>query len=328
MQNKDKTSTDAQIVSQLAARERVGLAVSGANAALVVSALVAAESAGVRQVWMTQGGPSPDTLSIFAAAATQTSSIRLGTAIIPTYPRHPLALAQQALTLGDLAPGRLRLGVGPSHRPTIEGVYGIPMTAPLEHLREYVDILRAALWEGKVDHHGNFFTVKTTLPRTPHTPILISALRTGAFQLAGEVSDGAISWVCPVPYLLEKALPALQAGAAQNGRSAPPLIAHIPVALSQNRQAVLAATRKQLGRYGKLPFYAGMFADAGFPVSSDGIMSDALVDNLVVSGDEATIKAHLTALLTQGLDELLVMPVVITDAENEQMQLARLIGQL
>jgi F420-dependent oxidoreductase-like protein len=328
MQNEDRTSTDTQVASQLPARERVGLAVSGTNAALAVSAIVAAEAAGVRQVWMTQGGPAPDTLSIFAAAAVQTTSIRMGSAIVPTYPRHPLALALQALTLGDLAPGRLRLGVGPSHRPTIEGQYGIPMTAPLDHLREYVAVLRAALWEGKVDYHGNFFTVKMKLPRTPYTPILISALRTGAFQLAGEVTDGAISWVCPVPYLLEKALPALQAGAAKNGRPAPPLIAHIPVALSQNRQAVLDAARTQLGRYGRLPFYAGMFADAGFPVSSAGAMSDALIDNLVVSGDEATVVARLTDLLAQGLDELLVMPIVVTDAEDEQARLARLIGQL
>jgi len=134
--------------------------------------------------------------------------------------------------------------------------------------------------------------------------------------------------VFPVSYLLEKALPALQAGAAKNGRSAPPLIAHIPVALSQDRQAVLAATRKQLGRYGKLPFYAAMFADAGFPVSSDGTMSDALVDNLVVSGDEATISARLTDLLAQGLDELLVMPITVANAEDELAQLANLIGHL
>ena len=329
MQNKDTISTESQRSVRLPARERVGLAISGVDAAAAVSAIVAAESAGVRQVWMTQGGPSPDTLSLFAAAMVQTSSIRLGTAIIPTYPRHPLTMAQQALALGDLAPGRLRLGVGPSHRPIIEGTYGIPMTAPLEHLKEYVSVLRAALWgEGKVDYHGRFFTIKTTLPRTPHTPILISALRTGAFQLAGEIADGAISWVCPAPYLIEKALPALRGGAASRNRATPPLIAHVPVALSQDHQAVLDAARKQLGRYGRLPFYRGMFADAGFPVSSDGILSDALLDNLVVSGDEATVAARLTNLLAQGLDELLVMPIAITDIATEQAKFAALIGQL
>lgn len=220
------------------------------------------------------------------------------------------------------------LGIGPSHAPIIEGVYGLPMTTPLEHLREYVSVLRAALWEGKVDHHGRFYTIKTTLPRTPRTPILISALREGAFRLAGEVADGAISWVCPVLYLLEKALPALRSGAAKSGRPVPPLVAHIPVALGHDRQTVLAAARKQLGRYRRLPFYANMFADAGFPVSLDGTMSDALIDSLVVSGNEAAITERLVGLLAAGLDELLVMPIGVADPAGEQARLARLIGQL
>jgi alkanesulfonate monooxygenase SsuD/methylene tetrahydromethanopterin reductase-like flavin-dependent oxidoreductase (luciferase family) len=166
------------------------------------------------------------------------------------------------------------------------------------------------------------------MPRTPRTPILISALRTGAFHLAGEVSDGAISWVCPVPYLLEKARPALHAGAAKSERPVPPLVAGIPVALSQDRQAVLAAARSQLSRYGKLPFYANMFADAGFPIAPDGAMTDALIDSLVVYGDEATIAARFTELLEAGLDELLIMNVQVADPEVEQVRLARLVGQL
>ncbi len=309
-------------------RDRVGLATTGATARDVVDVIIAAENAGVQQVWMTQGGPAPDTLTIFAAAAVQTSHIRFGTSIVPTYPRHPLALAQQALALGDLAPERLRLGVGPSHRPTIEGVYGIEMGSPLEHEREYVSILRAALWEGNVDFHGKYYNVKTKMPRTPHTPILISTLRTGAYELAGEVSDGAISWMSPVQFLLEKAAPALKAGAEKGERGVPPLIAHVPVAVSLDRQAVLSASRKQLGRYGQLPFYAGMFAEAGYPVSADGVMSDALFDNLVVSGDEATIVRRLTDLLAAGLDELLITPVSVVNAQEEQAQLAKLIGQL
>ena len=312
---------------QQSLRERIGLAIFGPDANAVVSSIVAAEAAGIQQIWMTQSTPLPDTLTIFAAASMKTTHIRMGTSIVPTYPRHPLALSQQALTLGDLAPNRLRLGVGPSHRPIIEGVYGLPMPSPLENLREYVSVLRATLWEGNVDFHGRFYNVKSTFPRTPRTPILISALREGAFHLAGEISDGAISWVCPVPYLLDKALPALRAGAEKSGRTAPPLVAHIPVALSQDRQAVIAASRKQLGRYGRLPFYASMFADAGFPVS-DGNMSDALFDSLVVSGDEATVTSRLAELLSKGLDELLVMPITVANAEDEQTRLARLIGQM
>jgi len=328
MQNKDTALSASQTPELQPIRERVGLVIYGTDAAAAVAAIIAAEAAGMRQVWMTQLTSAPDTMAIFAAAAVQTNSVRLGTAIVPTYPRHPVSLAQQALTLGDLAPNRLRLGIGPSHRPTIEGFYGIPMTAPLEHLREYVAVLRAALWEGEVDYQGRFFTVKATMPRTPRTPILISALRTGAFHLAGEVSDGAISWVCPVPYLLEKARPALRAGAAKSGRPVPPLVACIPVALSKDRQAVLAVARSQLSRYGRLPFYANMFADAGFPIAPDGTMTDALIDSLVVYGDEATIAARFNELLEAGLDELLIMKVQVADPEVEQVRLARLIGQL
>ncbi len=329
MQNQNTAPTSAQTLTQRPIRERVGLALYGRNAAGSLSTIVAAGAAGVRQIWMTQTTPAPDTLGIFAAAAVQTSHVRLGTAIVPTYPRHPLALAQQALTISDLAPGRLRLGVGPSHRPIIEGVYGIPMTAPLEHLHEYVTVLRAALWDGTVDYQGRFYTVKAKLSRTPRTPILISALREGAFHLAGEISDGAISWLCPVSYLLDKALPALRTGAAQSGRPRPPLVAHVPVAFSQDRQAVLAAGHQQISsRYAQLPFYAKMFADAGFPVSPDGTVPDALIENLVVYGDETTIATRLVDLLAAGLDELLVLLVAVADPQAEEARLMQLIGQL
>src|ERR687890_161511 len=165
-------------------RERVGLVVDGANAAAAVKTIVAAEAAGVRQIWMVQPPSAPDVLTTLSAAATKTSTIWMGTSIVPTYPRHPLVLAQQALALHDLAPGRLRLGVGPSHRFIMEGTYGLQQTAPLAHLREYVQVLRAALWEGRVDHHGQFYNVAATLPRTSQVPILISALGEKAFQLA------------------------------------------------------------------------------------------------------------------------------------------------
>jgi F420-dependent oxidoreductase-like protein len=328
MQENDAASSTQPNQMPRPIRERVGLVIYGSDAAAAVRHIVAAEAAGVHQVWMTQGTPTPDTLTLFAAAAVQTTTVRLGTAIVPTYPRHPLALAQQALTLGDLAPGRLRLGVGPSHRPTIEGIYGLPMQSPLEHLREYVAVLRAALWDGQVDEQGRFYTVKSTLPRAPQTPILISALREGAFRVAGEISDGALSWMCPVPFLLEKALPALRAGAAGSGRQPPPLVAHIPVALNPDRSAALTAARQQIGRYARIQFYANMLADAGFPIGADGTMPDALLDTLVISGDEAAVKAHLTELLARGLDELLIMPVTMTDADKERLQLAKLLGQL
>lgn len=169
-------------------RERVGLVVAGPDSRAVVELIVAAEEAGVGQVWMTQGAAAPDTLGIFAAAAMRTLTIGLGTAIVPTYPRHPLVMAGQALAVRDLAPGRLRLGVGPSHKPVIEGMFGLSLDAPLRHLREYVAILRGLLNDGRSEFAGEFYRVNASLTRPAPTPVLISALREGAFRLAGEIS--------------------------------------------------------------------------------------------------------------------------------------------
>ena len=318
----------SQTSANLPPRARIGLAIEAREATQAIELIAAAEAAGVEQVWMTQSPPTLDTLTLYAATAARTTRIRLGTSIVPTYPRHPLILAQQALTVNDIAPGRLRLGVGPSHRPPIEGVYGLQHTAPLAHLREYVAILRSVLWEGQVAFHGDYFNVQTPSLRTAPVPILISALREGAFRLAGEISDGAISWLCPVPYLLNKALPALRAGAEASQRPAPPLVAHVLVSLSEDENAARSAARKRIQFYVTLPFYARMFADAGFPIGADGAGLDELARSLVVFGNEAAVAQQLTDLLAQGLDELLVLLIPVQDAAREQAQLARLIGSL
>jgi F420-dependent oxidoreductase-like protein len=311
-------------------RERVGLVIDGTNAAATVKTIAAVEAAGVRQIWMAQTPFWPDTLTTLAAAAIKTSTVRLGTSIVPTYPRHPLVMAQQALSLYDIAPSRLRLGIGPSHQAIIEGIYGLPQTTPLAHLREYVNVLRTALWEGKVDHHGKFFNVKVSMSHTAQIPVLISTLGMKAFQLAGEIADGALSWVCPVPYLIRTGIPALRtaAAAAANRRSVPPLVAHVPVALSQDRDTVLAAGHQLLDMYAKFPFYAKMFADAGFPLTAGQMISDSLIDSLIVSGNEDTVAAQFTELLAAGLDELMVTLVPIKDSVDEFTRLMHLIGQL
>jgi F420-dependent oxidoreductase-like protein len=315
--------------SSLSTAERVGLVIDGTNANDAVKTIAAAEAEGVRQIWMTQTPFWPDTLTTLAAAATKTSAIHLGTSIVPTYPRHPLVMAQQALSLHDIAPGRLRLGIGPSHQPIIEGIYGLPQTTPLAHLREYVNVLRTALWDGKVDHHGKFFNVKVTLPHTAQIPVLISTLGVKAFQLAGEIADGALSWVSPIQYLIRTGIPALRtAAAAANRQSAPPLVAYISVALSQDRDSVLAAGRQSLDMYSKFPFYAKMFSDAGFPLTAGQMISESLVDSLIVSGNEDTVAVQFTKLLAAGLDELMVTLVPIKDAVDEFRRLMRLIGQL
>jgi F420-dependent oxidoreductase-like protein len=304
---------------------------TGSNSASAVKSIVAAENAGVRQVWMAQLPTWPDTLTTLAAAAEKTTTINLGTSIVPTYPRHLLVMAQQVLAIQDLAPDRFRLGTGPSHRFLIEDVYGLQHSKPLAHLREYVEILRAALWDGKVDHHGEFFNVVTTMPRTAQIPIFISTLGKNAFHLAGQIADGAITWVCPIPYLINTGIPALRSSASAAGRSVPPIIvAHIPVALSEDRDSVLSAGHKFLDFYAKIPFYVNMFSNAGFQMTSDQGVPDALVDTLLISGNETMVSARLRELLEAGLDELLVTLAPVSDiTEDEQRaRLMLLVGKL
>src|SRR5437870_13867042 len=175
--------------AQWPVRERFGLAIQAADVATAISRIREAEQAGIQQVWMTQSMGMLDTLTLFAAVATQTTRIRLGTSIVPVYPRHPLVMAQQAATTVDaLAPGRLRLGVGTSHRQVMENTYGLSMPSPLAYLREYVEVMRQGLWQGRVDHHGRFFKVASSFPRQAQVPLLISALGEQAFRLAGEVA--------------------------------------------------------------------------------------------------------------------------------------------
>ncbi len=306
-----------------------GLVMPRGTATNLVARVKDAERRGVGMVWTTVGGPTADPVTAYAAAGAATKRIGLGTAVVPTYPRHPITLAAQAIAIDDLAPGRLRLGVGPSHRPVIEGAYGLPMGKPLNHLREYVTILRALLWEGSVDFAGDSFTVKMALPADappPKIPIPISALRPNAFHLAGEIADGAISWVAPIAYLVETALPALRAGAEAAGRPRPPLIAHVPVAVSADRAAARAAFRAQFPHYAKLPFYAAMFAAAGYPVTPSGEMTDELVEALAVSGPPAAIRERLEAIRARGIDELMIHLVVVADEASELAALSEILA--
>jgi alkanesulfonate monooxygenase SsuD/methylene tetrahydromethanopterin reductase-like flavin-dependent oxidoreductase (luciferase family) len=239
----------------------------------------------------------------------------------------------------DLAPGRLRLGIGPGNPVLIESWYGLPQTSPLRYLKEYLEILRAALWEGATSYQGEFFhisndnmaaTTTATLLRKAQVPLLISAVGPKAFRLAGEVSDGAISWACPVPYLLDQALPALRAGAEANQRPAPPLIAHMSVALSTDEAAVLAVKRQQMQMGMKYGPYARMFVKAGFAgaLKGDEKELDALIRSQVVSGDEETVRNRLKELLASGLDELLLQLMPIADEAKERQQLLQLVSSL
>lgn len=287
-----------------------------------------ADRAGVGTIWTVMPALGRDTLTLFAAAAVQTERIALGTAIVPAFTRHPIAMATQALAIEDLAPGRLRLGIGTSHQRTMIAAYGFAFDRPLAQLAEYLQIVRPLLASGTVDFAGDHYTAKATLARATGTPVLISALREHAFELAGSHSDGAITWLCPVDYLVDVALPALARGAHAASRPTPPLIAHALVSPSLDRDDVRRRARSALGYYAEAPFYQRMFAAAGFPLGPDLALPDRLLDALVVSGDDDEIAAQVMARLDRGLDELLLSLVPSDDLRRDEDHLLRIIGNL
>lgn len=301
----------------------VGVHIAAANAAGLVDGIVAAEAAGVQAAWLTSGGVAPDPLAVFAAAALRTERILLGTCILPTFPRHPLAMAQGAVTVDSLAPGRLRLGVGPSHKPSVEPMYGIPFERPLEHLREYLTILRAILQQGEVQFEGKRLTARARIGAPTGVKVMASALRPNGFRVCGELAEGAISWVCPLPYLRDVAIPAIREGAAKAGREAPPLVAHVPTVVSEDRDLVYGAARRQIGFYPRVPFYSQMFQDAGFPEAKDGELSDRMIDAVVVWGSEEQVVERLREVPSFGAGELLAMPIV-TDPDATARTVAAL----
>jgi len=292
---------------------RYGVAVHETTVVGQLAAIECADRLGVRSVWLTTGGVGPDALTLFGAAAVRTSQIVLNTGITPTYPRHPLVAVQQAQVLAALAPGRFRLGLGPSHRAGIEGMYGIPYDRPLGHLREYVTIVRSALQKGPFEQRGRSYNVAGRLADPPGVPVLISALRPASWELAGEISDGALAWICPLPFLRDVAAPALARAARSAGRERPPLVGHCFAAVEADLSAVHAAGRDRLGFYLRAPNYQEMFVQAGFPDARSGVVTDEIVDAVVVGGTERQVADRLGAYLAAGLDELIVSTLIVGD---------------
>jgi len=288
----------------------IGVAVSAPDSAAVLASIQKAERLGIPAAWLTTGGSGLDALTLFAAAAARTERIRLGTSITPTFPRHPVVVVQQVQVLAQLAPGRFRLGLGPSHRPTMEATFGIDFRAPLGHLREYVQIVKTLLQRGAVNFDGRYYKAHAQIRTPVEVPVMASALRRKSFELCGAEADGAISWVCPGVYLRDVALPAMRMAAEQAGRPVPPLIAHAPVCVHDKPDEIRTAAREQLANYVRLPFYVQMFVDAGFPEASQGAWSDAMLDAVVLSGEESRVAERLRQLFAFGATEVLVSPLV------------------
>ncbi len=291
------------------AKKTIGIAVPAPNTRAVLENIQKAEELGIPAAWLTSGGAAGDAMTLLAVAAAQTRRILLGTSIIQLWVRHPITAAQQASVIANVAPGRFRLGIGPSHRQGMETSYGVNFQAPLGHLREYIRIVKDLLQKGAVDLDGQYYKAHSRLAAPVDVPVMASALRPASFELCGEEADGAISWVCPFDYLKNVAMPALKAGASKAGRPAPPLIVHAPVSVHESIVEVRGAVREQLGYFPRSPFYAAMFAEAGFPNASETGWTDAMLDAVVISGDEKAVARRINDIFSWGASEVLATVV-------------------
>ena len=297
-----------------------GVAIQAPDARAAVEQIVQAEAAGVDAVWATMfGGGGGDMIPIYAAAAMRTVRVLMGTAIVHTWGRQPVTFAQESAALDELAPGRFRLGIGSTTAFFVERSYGMEYRKPLLNLREYLITVRALLHDGAVEFSGEHVSARARIARAAQVPVMAAALRPKSFALCGELSDGAISWMSPLKYLAETALPTMAEAAAAAGRATPPLVAHVPIAVTTDRGAARAMARAQLAMYARVPNYQGMFAMAGYEV--DGEYPDDLLDDLVVSGTEAEVAAELRRWRDAGMGEILAHPLL--DADDRDGSLAR-----
>ena len=313
-------------------QKRIGVAVTASDSSSAISSIEDLEQRGISAAWVTSGSAGgADGLSVLAVAASRTQRIMLGTSIIQTFPRHPVAMAQQALVVAQLAPGRFRLGLGTSGRAGMEQTIGANFRAPLAHLREYLGIEKALLQEGSVDHAGRYYQARSRISSPVEVPVMAAALGVKAYELCGAEADGAISWVCPGAYLRDVALPAMRRGAEEANRTVPPLVAQVPVCVHDNPSEALEAVRSQFGGFARAPFYQNMFISAGFPEVSEGSWSDAMVDAVALYGDESRVSEGLQGLFSLGATEILASPVPAgedsTGSVDRTLRLLAQVGQ-
>src|SRR5256714_4589010 len=249
-----------------------------------------------------------DSLTVLAAYASATERIQLGTGVMPIYSRTPVASAQSIATVDEMSGGRAVLGLGASHKITVEGWYGQPLEKPVRDMREYVGIVRAIL-RGEAPPQGERFHSAFRFmgydPR-PEVPIYIGALSPRMLRLAGELADGVVLWLCNPDYVRDVVVPEVTKGRERAGRPLEgfDVVAAVPAAVTDEPQGARARPRADPGPYFSLPFYPAMLERSGFgediagfdagmeqgdPEAAVGAISDRFLQTLTAIGtrDEA-----------------------------------------
>lgn len=261
----------------------------------LVDEIVQREEQGFASYWTPQVGTF-DALTMLALAGRQTSRIELGTAVVPSYPRHPSALAQQAATTNALCDGRLVLGVGPSHAPGIEAL-GLAYDRPALHMREYVTVLKALGGEGRVDFQGKMYQVRTgfACPDAKPFAVVISALAPLMLKAAGEVADGTVTWMVGQNTIRSKTAPALAKAATDAGRDAPRVVVGLPVCVHGDKAQATARAVQIFQGYGQLPNYRRQLDAEGLDQAGE----------IAVVGNEDEVSAELRGYFDAGATEVI-----------------------
>jgi alkanesulfonate monooxygenase SsuD/methylene tetrahydromethanopterin reductase-like flavin-dependent oxidoreductase (luciferase family) len=257
-----------------------------------------AESLGYDSTYVTHIA-GRDSLTVLAAYATATERIRLGTGVLPIYSRTPVATVQAAATIDEISGGRMIIGLGISHRITVEGWYGQSIDRPVAEMREYAGAIRAML-RGEEPPAGEKWPTQFRFMGydvRPDLPIYVAALSPNMLRLAGEIADGVLLWLCDPPYVRDVVIPEVTKGREKAGRTLDgfDIVPAVPAAVTDDRRATLNRMRGDLVAYLSLPFYRSMLERSGFGAEIAGF------DEGIAAGDVERAKAAMSEPMLESL---------------------------
>jgi 5,10-methylenetetrahydromethanopterin reductase len=243
----------------------------------------------------------PDTLTMFAVVGAQVPDLDLVTSVIPTWPRHPVMLAAQALTVQKVTGGRLTLGIGLSHQVVVENVFGIPFTHPVRHMEDYLAILQPALAGERVRHTGESLAASLFSPLeidAPAPKVLVAALAPRMLELTGRVADGTATWMTGPSTLESHIVPSIRKAAADAGRPAPMVAAGLPVCVTSDADGARERAARTFAMYGTLPSYQAVLSREGASGPGD----------VAVVGDESSVADQVRHLAAIGVTDFYATP--------------------
>ncbi|MFP6564965.1 MAG: TIGR03564 family F420-dependent LLM class oxidoreductase [Myxococcota bacterium] len=294
---------------------RIGMMSAASQGPEGIDAVVAeakrAEEAGYATLWV-PNIMGLDAMTALAIAGRATQRIEVGTAVVPTYPRHPHAMAQQALSTAAACGGRFSLGIGLSHKIVIDDMLGMSYEKPARHMAEYLEVLGPLLRGESVDHKGELYRVSAPLqvPGATSVPLLVAALGPVMLKLAGRMSDGTITWMTGPKTLADHIIPKISQAASAAGRPAPRVVCGLPVLVARDVAAARETISKALAIYGTLPSYRAMLDREGVAAPGD----------VAICGDEAHVEAALDHLAEIGVTDFNAFIVPVEEGALERTE--------